>query len=232
MNVANGRPSRPACGRRAAGAPSLSGTDNGVRSLAARPLVNQLELSSRPGEMAFEPAKASIESLESSDPIRDVGAPIGDEPRQLGGGVGAVAGMTPTRDLAGIPERDVEPAKLDQQPQMLNVRSCVVAVVVIPPRGAREPSRTLVEADGVGRDTNLSCQFADSHGGSKPWSGSNVKGSPPSDEHQPTSRPTRSRQRPREPLSRFSLRRRSSRSGPALPSAAITGPSNRQRPWG
>ena len=162
--------------RRAAGAPSLSGTDNGVRSLAARPLVSHLELSSRPSEMPLEPAKARIQSLESSDPIRDVGPPLDDEPRQLGSGVGAVAGMAPTRDLAGVPERDIEPAKLDQQPQMLDVRFAIVAIVVVPPRGAREPARALVEADGVGRDTNLSCQFADSHGGSKPWSGSNVKG--------------------------------------------------------
>jgi hypothetical protein len=64
--------------------------------------------------VAFEPAKAGIQSLESGHPSRDVGPALGDEPGQLGRGVGAMAGMTPTRDLAGVPERDVEPAKLDQ----------------------------------------------------------------------------------------------------------------------
>jgi hypothetical protein len=41
--------------------------------------------------------------------------------------------MAPTRDLAGVLERDIEPAKLDQQPQMLDVRFAVVAIVVVPP---------------------------------------------------------------------------------------------------
>ena len=212
--------------------PPCSGTDNGVRSLAARPLVNHLELSSRPGEMPFEPAKASIESLESSDPIRDVGPPLGDESRQLGGGVGAVAGMTPTRDLAGVPERDVEPAKLDQQPQMLNVRSCRS-------RGSRYPA---ARREGAIPSARRSGRCRSRHQPVVPvrrfsWRKQTLEwfecqgfatfrrasaDLPPYEVAATTA----------GAFSTFSLRRRSSRSGPALPSAAITGPSNRQRPWG
>ena len=77
-----------------------------------------------------------------------------------------------------VAEWDIEPTKLDQQAQVLDVRLTVLAVVVVPPRGRREPARSLVEADGVGRHADLSREFTDPHDGRKPWSGSNVKRAP------------------------------------------------------
>ena len=93
--------------------------------------------------MAFEPAKPSVEGLESGDPLRDLGPPFADEPRQLGGRVGAVAGVAPARDPAGVVERDVEPAEVDQQAQVLDVRLAVVAIVVVPSRArGSQPDRS------------------------------------------------------------------------------------------
>ena len=77
-------------------------------------------------------------------------APLADQPRELFCGVGAVAGMAPARDLACVTEWDIEAAKLDQEAQMFDVRLAVLAVVVVPPRGRREPARSLVEANGIG----------------------------------------------------------------------------------
>ena len=64
----------------------------------------------------------------------------------------------------GVFERDVQPTKVDQQSQMLDVRLAVLAVVVVASCRAREPARTLVEADRVRRHPDLSREFADPHG--------------------------------------------------------------------
>lgn len=82
--------------------------------------------------MPFEPTKPGVKSLEPGDPIGDVGTAFADEPRQLGGRVGAMARVTPARDPAGVPERNVESAKVDQQAQVLDVRLAVLAIVVVP----------------------------------------------------------------------------------------------------
>ena len=87
----------------------------------------------------------------------------------------AVAGMTPARDLRGVVERHVEPAQVDQEPQVLDIRLAVLAVGVLAPVCAREPAGSLVEPDRVGRHPDPFRQLADPHRRSKPWSASNVK---------------------------------------------------------
>jgi hypothetical protein len=83
--------------------------------------------------VALEPAKACIQGLEADDAVGDVGTALADKPRKLGGRVGTVAGVAPTRDLAGVPKGDIEPAQVDQEAQVLDVRLAVVAIVVVPP---------------------------------------------------------------------------------------------------
>ena len=87
----------------------------------------------------------------------------------------AVAGMTPARDLRRVVERHVEPAQVDQEPQVLDIRLAVLAVGVLAPVGPREPAGSLVEPDRVGRHPDTFRQLADPHRRSKPWSASNVK---------------------------------------------------------
>ena len=81
--------------------PPASDDDDGVGGVAARARrVRHRERPARPCEVPLEPGESSIEGLESGDPIGDVGAALADEPRQLGGRVGAVAGMAPACDPA------------------------------------------------------------------------------------------------------------------------------------
>ena len=103
-----------------------------------------------------------------------------DERRQLVGRLGAVTGVTPAGDARGGVERDVEPAEVDEQAQVLDVVRVVVAVVVVASRRARQPAGALVESDRVGRDADLSGEFADAHRvitsvrETRPWSYSDV----------------------------------------------------------
>ena len=125
--------------------------------------------------MSLERLKARVKTLESGDSIRDVDAPLADESWKLGGRVGAMTRMAPAGDLGRVSERDVEPAKLDQQAKMLDISLAVLAVVVVPSRGPREPAGTLVEANRVRRHPDLTGKLANPHRCSKPWSRSNVK---------------------------------------------------------
>ncbi len=118
--------------------------------------------------MPLERLKAGVKTMESGDSLRDVRAPLADESRKLGGRVGAVTRMAPARDLGRVSERDVEPAKLDQQAKMLGISLAILAVVVVPSRGPGEPAGTLVEANRVRRHPDLTGKFADPHRCSKP----------------------------------------------------------------
>jgi hypothetical protein len=65
--------------------------------------------------------------------------------------------MAPAGDPGGILEREIEPAQVDDQPQVLDVGSAVLAVRVVAPTGARpRGNRALVEPDGVRRDPTSS----------------------------------------------------------------------------
>jgi hypothetical protein len=93
--------------------------------------------------MPLESREASVEGLKPRDPVGDLGAALGEEPRQLGGGVGAVSGVAPARDPAGISEGKVEPAEVDQQAQVLDVLLAVVAVGLVAARCSWQPARAL-----------------------------------------------------------------------------------------
>ena len=125
--------------------------------------------------MGLQPGQPRVEDVEAGDPVGDVGTAFADEARQFGGRLGAVSRVAPAGDPGGILERDIEPAQVDEQAQVLDILLTVVAVGVLAPARRRKPAGALVEADGIGRDADLSCQFADLHPGSKPWSGSDVK---------------------------------------------------------
>ena len=87
--------------------------------------------------------------------------------------------MTPTRDPGGVSEWDVQPSQVDQESEMFDIRLAIIPIVVVPSRGPWKPARALVEADGVGRHSDLSGEFTDPHWRSKPWSRSDVKPSLP-----------------------------------------------------
>jgi hypothetical protein len=95
--------------------------------------------------MTLEVRQSRIQGSETRDPVGDVRPSLPDESGQLRRAVGTVPGVAPAGDLAGVPERHVEPAKVDQQPQMLDVRVAVVAVGVVAAGGARQPAGPLVE---------------------------------------------------------------------------------------
>jgi hypothetical protein len=82
--------------------------------------------------VSLEPRQARVEGLETGDTIGDVGATRLDKVWKLGGGVRAMPGVAPARDLAGIPERDVEPTEVDQEAQMLDVRLAILAIGIVP----------------------------------------------------------------------------------------------------
>ena len=77
-------------------------------------------------------------------------------------------------DQGRVLEWDIEASQVDQKAQVLDVGLAVLAIGVVASRGPREPARALVEADGVGRDTDLRGKFAGPRRRSKPWSDSHV----------------------------------------------------------
>lgn len=117
----------------------------------------------RPGQVPLESRDASVEGLKPKDPVGDFGTALGKEARQLGGGVFAMSRMAPARDPAGIAERKVEPAEVEQKAQMPDILFAVVAVGVVPTRCSRQPARSLVEANGVGRHPNPLGELTDPH---------------------------------------------------------------------
>ena len=91
----------------------------------------------RPFEMPDERGEASVECLQACDLDFDLGATFADDAGQFGRHVRAVSGVTPAGDPRGIVERNVEPAQVDQQAQMFDVRLAVLAIGVVSPLGAR-----------------------------------------------------------------------------------------------
>src|SRR5262245_31155499 len=125
--------------------------------------------------MAGQPGEAPIEGAEPSDPLGDLGPSLLDQFWQLRGRLAAMARMAPAGDPGRVVEREVKPAQLDQQSQVLDRGLVVLAVVVVATAGRRQPPRALVEPDRVRRDPDLASELTDAHDGSKPWRGSNVK---------------------------------------------------------
>jgi len=125
--------------------------------------------------VTLEIGQVLVEDPQARDPVRDLGSPPRDERRQRPVGLGAVAGVAPGGDPSRIVERDLEAPEVDQEPKVLEIRLCVLAVVVLAPSGTRQPARALVEANGVRRDPDPAGELPDPHAGSKPWSFSNVK---------------------------------------------------------
>ena len=105
-----------------------------ARSTTARERLGLPRCRSREANRASSACRPAIRAATSA---RRSAISCGSSARR----VAAVARMTPARDLRRVVERHVEPAQVDQQPQVLDIRVAVLAVGVLAPAGARAASR-------------------------------------------------------------------------------------------
>ena len=113
--------------------------------------------------MPLKPCKPDVEFHEASDPFRDLGSTVGDQPRQRAARVGAMARVAPGGDASRVLQWDVQTTKIDEQPEMLDIGLLILAVPIRAPGRPRQPARALVEADRVGGDADPLRQLADPH---------------------------------------------------------------------
>jgi hypothetical protein len=121
---------------RTARTPAFGGADDGVGSLAAR-ATEDCEGSAWAFKVPEEPSQSDIQRVESGDAISDLDATLPDHARQFGGRIRTVTGVAPTRDPGRLVERQIKPAQVDDQAQVLDVRRAVLTVGVVASTGPR-----------------------------------------------------------------------------------------------
>jgi hypothetical protein len=86
--------------------------------------------------VALQPGQPRVERLQSGNSVRDVRPAFFDQARQFGGRLRAVSRVAPAGDPRGILERNIQPAQIDDQAQVLDIRLGVLTVGVVSSGGA------------------------------------------------------------------------------------------------
>ena len=87
--------------------------------------------------MTLQTRQPGVKGLQADDAVSDVGPTLPDQARQFGGQFRAMSGVAPARDPGGVLKRDVETAQIDDQAQVIDIRSPVFAIGVVPASGPR-----------------------------------------------------------------------------------------------
>lgn len=115
-------------------------------------------------KVPLEGGESSVELLETVKPVAQIGASRRNERRELGGGVGAVAGLAPAGKPGRLLEWKIEASQVEEEADSLDVDRTVLAVRVLRPLGSRQEPVALIEAQRVGADPQLAREIADPHG--------------------------------------------------------------------
>ena len=135
------------------GQPPSAAPHDRVGRLATRAIEDGERRRCRP-RCPSRPARLTSRASSPSDPVRDSArrSVISRAARPCNP---QWPGMAPAGDPCRVVERDIKPTKVDDQPQVLDVRLAIVPIRVVPPGGSRQPAGAFVEPDGIRRDADV-----------------------------------------------------------------------------